>query len=149
MFTGNTINTTPTPLIPNQQVVIPQITIPQGFQTGPANSIIVKGKEVAKNFKLPPNFRGALFDEDQPVFYYRETDANGNDICFKTCSYTEIEEPPEPQYLTVQEFKESMESFANKLKEDLMNNGQFVRSKNNFKSDPNNRKQHNTISEEE
>lgn len=136
MFTGNTINTTPTPLIPNQQVVIPQITIPQGFQTTPQSSITVKGKEVAKNYKLPPNFRGALFDEDEPIFYYRETDANGNDICFMTCSYAEIEEPPEPEYLTVQEFKASMEEFRNKLKEDF-SNGQFVRTKNVVKPEPN------------
>lgn len=147
MFTGNTINNTPTPLIPNQQVVIPQITIPQGFQTGPSSSITVKGKEMALKYKLPPNFRGALFDEEQPLFYYRETDANGNDICFKTCSYAEVEEPPEPEYLTVQEFRASMAEFANKLKEDL-SNGQFVRSKNADKCEPNARKQHNTISEE-
>lgn len=147
MFTGNTINSTPTPLIPNQQVVIPQITIPQGFQTGPSSSIIVKGKEMALKYKLPPNFRGALFDEEQPLFYYRETDANGNDVCFKTCSYAEVEEPPEPEYLTVQEFRASMAEFANKLKEDL-SNGQFVRSKNADKYEPNARKQHNTIPEE-
>lgn len=147
MFTGNTINSTPTPLIPNQQVVIPQITIPQGFQTGPSSSITVKGKEMALKYKLPPNFRGALFDEEQPLFYYRETDANGNDVCFKTCSYAEVEEPPEPEYLTVQEFRASMAEFANKLKEDL-SNGQFVRSKNADKYEPNARKQHNTIPEE-
>ena len=121
MFTG--LNQMGPSLIPNpQQVVIPQITIPQGFQINqsiPQNSIIVKGKDIARSYKLPPNFRGALFDEDAPVFYSRETDANGNDVCFRTCSYAEIEEPAPPEYLTVQEFKTTMEAFAKKLKVDM------------------------------
>lgn len=87
------------PFAPNSQVVIPQITIPQNFQPSVMNQapivqITVKGKEAAQKYKFPPNSRGAIFDEDEAIFYYKETDASGNEVVFKTCSYVEVEDPP-------------------------------------------------------
>ena len=123
-----TNNPIPNPIIPSQQVVVPSVTIPQGFSAvpnqaieRPITSIIVHGKEAAKNYQLPPGSRVAIFDDDESMFYYRETDERGNTISFKTCSYEEIEDPPEPQYLTVQEFKAALSDFAKELKEELSN----------------------------
>ena len=112
------------PVYPNNassQVVIPQITFPNNFQVGtpPIRSITVAGEEVAKKYKLPPNSKAALFDESAPIFYFKETDESGNEIAFKKCSYAEIEEPPEPEYLTVQEFKSYLDEFAKNLKEEF------------------------------
>ena len=138
MFNGNTINSMPAPITPNQQVVIPQITIPQGFQTTPTvsgppyNQITVKNKEAAKNLKFPPKSRVAIFEEDNPIFYYKEIDEYGNEIAFKTCTYSELEDPPEPEYLTVQEFRKSLDEFAQKLKEELVD-GKSVQSQNSGK----------------
>lgn len=130
-FNGNTINHTPVPLIPQQQVVIPPITIPNlnSNVTQPSyNQITVKGKDAAKAYRLGPNSQVAIFDEDESIFYYRETDASGNDVSFKTCRYEEVEEPAPPEYLTVQEFRSSLDEFAQKLKEELVN-GKFIQSK--------------------
>ena len=127
MFNG--INQSSNPAVPSgQQVVIPQITIPNNFQPFVSNNthssiqqITVKGKEAGKNYKLPPNSRAAIFDEDEPIFYYKETDDTGNEIAFKTCRYEEIEDPPEPEYLTVQEFRSAISELEKRLKEGLAN----------------------------
>jgi len=134
MFSNGVANPIQAPITPDSQVVIPQITIPSGFRqyvsktSNPSiTQITVQGKEAAKNYKLPPNSRVAIFDENEPVFYFKETDDSGNEIAFKTCSYTEIEDPPEPEYLTVQEFRSTFEEFAKSLKEELLN-GQSIRT---------------------
>lgn len=131
MFNGtNPINQTP--IVPGQQVVIPQITIPNNVGNvisrpqPPVNQLTIRGGEkVARQFKLPPNSRAAIFDEEEPIFYFKETDENGNEIAFKKCSYVEIEDPPEPEYLTVQEFKSVLDDFKKSLKEEFFN-GQSV-----------------------
>lgn len=129
MFNGQ-IGQNPTyPNALNSQVVIPQITIPNNFQVGsqPIRSITVAGEEVARKYKLPPNSKAALFDESAPIFYFKETDESGNEIAFKKCSYVEIEDPPEPEYLTVQEFRSSLDEFAKRLKEEFFD-GESVRT---------------------
>ena len=133
MFNGtNPINQTP--IVPGQQVVIPQITIPNNVGNvisrpqPPINQLTIRGGEkVARQFKLPPNSRAAIFDEEEPIFYFKETDENGNEIAFKKCSYVEIEDPPEPEYLTVQEFKSVLDDFKKSLKEEFFN-GQSIRA---------------------
>ena len=125
IFNGNTINQNPVPIVPSQQIVIPPITLPSNFNPSLATQsykqFTAKGKEAAKKIKLGPKSTVAIFDEDEEVFYYRETDENGNDVKCETYMYTVIEDPPEPEYLTVQEFKTVMADFAKKLKEDLKN----------------------------
>lgn len=123
-----------TPIVPGQQVVIPQITIPNNMGNVinrpqvPINQLTIRGGEkVARQFKLPPNSRVAIFDEEEPVFYFKETDENGNEIAFKKCSYEEIEDPPEPEYLTVQEFRSVLDDFKKSLKEEFFN-GQSIRT---------------------
>lgn len=132
LFNGAVLNNTPSPIIPGNQIVIPPITIPPGFTAQPmmaqtVNQMSAKGKDAAKKIPLGPNSRVAIFDESNELFYFRETDSNGADISFKTCRYEEVEDPPEPQYLTVQEFHSSLDSFAKKLKEELLD-GQSVRT---------------------
>ena len=136
-FTGNVIQPTSS-LLPQQQIVVPPITIPQGFSAKPQPQSIIqltaKGKEAAKKIPLGPNSKVAIFDEDsdQDIFYYREVDEYGNDIEFSIYSYTKIEDPPPPEFLTKQEFRselnEAFASFAAQLKEDLLN-GKSVREK--------------------
>ena len=110
-------------LIPQQQIVVPPITIPQGFQAKPQaptiQQLTAKGKEAAKRIPLGPGSRAAIFEEDpdQDVFYYREVDEYGNDVDFGVYSYTKVEDPPEPEYLTKQEFYGAMDEFFKRLKE--------------------------------
>lgn len=125
-FTGNVTPTTPT-LAPSPQIVVPPITIPNGFTTRPGtpvvNQLTAKGKEAAKKIPLGPKSQVAIFEEDpdKDVFYFREVDEYGNDIEFSTYSYTKIEDPPEPEYLTKQEFYSAMDKFIEKLKEEYGN----------------------------
>ena len=127
--TPNPVN----PILPGSQVVIPQITIPQNINGNrimqqPINQITIKGgDEVAKKYKIPPNSRVAIFDEDDAVFWVKETDEYGNEILFKKCSYVEVEEPPEPKYVTIDDLKTILGDFGKDLKEELIN-GQFVRT---------------------
>ena len=125
MFNGTNAPTAinPSPIMPGSQVVIPQITIPQT----PSTNRIKGGDEVAKKFKIPPNSRVAIFDEDEMVFWVKETDEYGNEIMFKKCTYAEVEEPPEPQYVTIEDLKTILGDFGKVLKEELLN-GQSVRS---------------------
>ena len=82
-----------------------------------------RGKEAAKNIPLGPNSKVAIFEEDpdQSIFYYRETDAYGNDIAFSVNSYNEIEEPAPPKFLTEEQFNSAMESFMKQIKEEIAN----------------------------
>lgn len=138
-FSGNAIQQTPQ-LIPQQQIVVPPITIPQGFTPRPAAPTIVqytaKGKEAAKKIPLGPNSSVAIFEEDsdQDIFYHRETDEYGNDIEFSTYSYSKIEDPPEPEYLTKHEFYSAMDEFVRKLKEE--NYGDRIREETSGKPGP-------------
>lgn len=130
-FTGNAIQQTPS-LIPQQQIVVPPITIPQGFQAKSAPQTVVqmtaKGKENARKVPLGPNSRAAIFEEDPEVsvFYYRETDEYGNDSDFGVYKFEKVEDPPEPEYLTKQEFYSAMDEFVKKIKEETAH-GESVR----------------------
>ena len=45
----------------------------------------------------------------------------GNDTNFGVYSYSKVEDPPPPEYLTVQDAKAMLDDFVKKLKEDLSN----------------------------
>ena len=122
----------PTFVPSSQQVVIPQITIPQPFQTnqqfqqpviqGP-QLYRVKGMDGAKRFQTVANACYALFDEDEDVMYIKETDGN-NYPSIRRFVFSEEDEPapaPPPEYVTVEDF--------NKFKEEILNAKQPVRSK--------------------
>lgn len=111
----------------NQSVVIPQITIPTtpvSFQQ--YRQLTAKGKDVAKGMAIPPSTRAAIFDEDDDVFYFKETDRLGNVIAFDTYRYSKVEEPAPPQYVTVDSFNSLLEE-VKKLREDISNGQQSVR----------------------
>lgn len=126
------INTTAPTLIPQQQIVVPPITIPQGFQAKPTpptvTQMTARGAEAAKKIYLGPNSKAAIFEEDpeKNLFYYRETDEYGNDVDFSVYSYEKVEAPPEPEYLTKQEFYSAMDEFIKRMKEEN-GNGEPVR----------------------
>jgi len=114
--------------VPNtQSVVIPQITIPtgpSGFQR--YSPLVVKGKDAAQKFYIPPSTKVAIFDEDEDVFYFKETDQYGNVVSFETYQYIKRVEPAPPQYVTVDSFTELMEE-VKKLREDINNGEKSVR----------------------
>ena len=105
-------------------VVIPQLTIPNGIQR--FEPITAKGRDAAYKMYTPPGVRVPIFDEEEPVFYYKETDQAGNIIAFDTYDYTKREEPKPPEYLTVDMFNAFVSEF-NKFKEDVTN-AQSIRS---------------------
>lgn len=113
------------------QVVIPQITIPNGIQR--YEPLTAANEEVARSMRLPPSVRVPIFDETKEVFYQRETDASGNTVVFDVYSYSKVEPPPPPQYATVQDLAAVLEEVKS-LREDLRN-GKFVRSKDYSRSD--------------
>ena len=127
-FTGNAIQQQPS-LIPQQQIVVPPITIPNGFQAAPKPptyyQLTAHGKDAAKNIPLGPNSKVAIFEDDPDVniFYYRETNEYGNDVAFTVNSFEEVKEPPPPEYLTKPQFdsalSEAFSNFAKQLKEEL------------------------------
>ena len=137
---GTAINPMASPITPAQQVVIPQITIPQGLSSvfqQPVTQLSVKGgAEAARKLQLPAGSRVAIFDDDADLFYYRELDQNGNEIAFDTFSYSKVEPPAPPRYLTVDEFRSELESFGKQLKEEL-GNGRSVRTENGKQYNPN------------
>lgn len=116
-----------------QQVVIPQITIPQPqqmFQPAPqtqapqrsADLYRVHGMDGAKQFPTQPNSRYALFDEDEDIFYIKVTDQNNYPVSLKRFVFIEEDEPvpAAPQYVTMEEF--------NRFKEEMLNGKQSVRA---------------------
>ena len=101
----------------SQQVVIPQITIPQPFaqmqmqtpyspiQTHQLDKI--KDLDEAKRFTTVANSRYALFLEDDDVMYIKETDNNNYPTLTRYRFYQEDEPVPEapPEYVTKEELK--------------------------------------------
>ena len=134
MISLPTFGTTPyaTPVPSNQQVVIPQITVPQtnlasAMQQQPAviqgpDLTSVTGMDGAKSYQTVPNARYALFDNNDDVFYIKVTDKNNYPIALKRYRFFEEPEPEPPkpeQYVTMDEFI--------KFKEELLNGKQLVR----------------------
>ena len=132
----------------NQQVVIPQITIPQPWtQTqNPYTSIQthqldkIKNLDDAKRFSTLANSRYALFMEDDDVMYIKETDNNNYPTLTRYRFYQEDEPIPEApvEYVTKDELKSyklitideynSLIENMEKLKEEVANAKQSVRS---------------------
>ena len=110
-----------TPVPSSQQVVIPQITIPQPMQSyqmpqayspaalsGPQLNK-VHGLDGAKQFITQANAMYALFDDDDDVMYIKVTDANNYPVSLKRYRFHEEEEPAPkdpPEYVTKTEFEE-------------------------------------------
>ena len=131
--------TYPTPVPSTSQVVIPQITIPQPMTqyTQPAQPIqqsipgpqlySVKGMDGAKQFQTVANARYALFDEDDDVFYLKETD-NNNYPSIRRFRFVEEAEPePEapPEYITKEDFA-ALVAEVKSMREEMHNAEQHI-----------------------
>ena len=128
----------PTAVPNSQQVVIPQITIPQitqpqpwqnigwngngstqGTQVGP-QPYKVHGMDGAKAFPTQANGMYALFDDDDDVFYLKETDGN-NYPSIRRFRFVEEDEPapaPPPEYVTKDDYNLLFGNYK-KLMEDV------------------------------
>lgn len=60
----------------------------------------------AREYKLGRDSDVAIFDMDEDVFYFRQTDANGNELPIKIGRYT-LEDPPksDSDFVTVKDFE--------------------------------------------
>ena len=108
----------------DSQVVIPQITFPNNVRS--FEPLTANGKEAAKGIHTPPGTKVPIFDTEDSIFYYKETDKFGNVISFETYSYTKVEDPPPPQYATVDMIAELTEQIKS-LREDIANGAQSIR----------------------
>ena len=114
------------------QMVIPQITIPNlGTRYEP---LTAKGRDAAYAMYIPPSTRAPIFDTDEQIFYYKETDERGNVIAFDVYDYTKRVEAPPPEYLTVDAFNTFVGQF-NEFKEEIRN-AQSVRSQGSSETKP-------------
>ena len=112
------------PLGQNSQVVIPQITFPNSIQN--FEPLTANGKEAAKNIHTPPGTRVPIFDTEESIFYYKETDKYGNVVSFETYAYEKVEEPAPPQYVTTDMFSELVDQVKS-LREEISNGTQSIR----------------------
>ena len=134
----------PTAVPSNQQVVIPQITIPQPYQYTPPmvqgpQLNKVQGMDGAKRFQTVANAMYALFDEDDDVFYVKVTDKNNYPTTLKRYRFFE-EEPivsdtnnavTKEDYTLLQKEIDTLKEEIQLLKEGNGNAKQSVRAKAN------------------
>ena len=102
---------------------IQQFAVPQNYMRTQktTNLIRVNGMESAKAYPANPNSETMLFDENDDVMYFKETDVNGY-ATIRRFRFTEEFDAPkvDPQYVTLDEFK--------RFKEEILNGQQSVRS---------------------
>ena len=150
----NSYQSVPTAVPSNQQVVIPQITIPQPLQyfsqpqmpaatngynvPGPQLLKTSTGIDGAKQFPTVANATYAIFEEDDDVFYVKVTDKNNYPISLRRFRFFEEAEPvpePQPEPVTKDEYQrlldevKSLREEINSMKEGNANAKQSVRSK--------------------
>ena len=106
-----------------QNPVVPTLNfpaVPQPVMQGPQLTK-VNGLDSAKAFPTVANAMYALFDENDDVFYIKQTDAS-NYPTIKRYRFVLEEEKPvvSPQYVTVEEF--------NRFKEEFLNAKQSIRT---------------------
>lgn len=77
-----------------------------------SNLIKVNGIESAKAYPASPNSETMLFDENDDVMYYKETDVNGFSTIRKFRFAEEFEK--EARYVTVEDFEKFKEEFYGK-----------------------------------
>lgn len=80
----------------------------------------VNGQQSALQYRMNPNSRAVLFDQNEDIFYIVTSDASGvNTVqAFSFTPYKPIEEK-KPEYVTIEEF--------NRFKEEILNGQQFIR----------------------
>ena len=126
-------------LIPNsQQVINPQITIPQQQNNamGPQVIRIKGGSDAAKQFPTVANASYALFEEDDDVFWYKQTDKNNYPVVLERYRFVQEDEPqpvPPEEMVTKTEYNVLLEE-VKKLREEMRNAQQPVSKQNGGQS---------------
>ena len=110
--------------ITSPQVYAPPINqyiVPQNYtrMQKTSNLIRVNGMDSAKAYPATPGSETMLFDENDDVMYFKETDINGYSTIRKFRFTEEIDMPKETKYVTVEDFE--------KFKEEILNGKQPVR----------------------
>lgn len=82
----------------------------------------VNGAQSAANFRMNPNSRDVLFDENEDILYIVTSDASGmtSVVPYSFTPYKPVT-VEEPQYVTMEEFM--------KFKEEVLNGKQFIRNR--------------------
>lgn len=85
---------------------------------------VVNSISSAEQYSMMPNSRVILMDANLDRFYLKETDASGM-ARIKTYDFTEVKEPPQPNYITMEQLEEvlSRYEFTPKQKE---SDSQFI-----------------------
>lgn len=65
--------------------------------------LIFVNEEDAQRYYVPPNTSTLLMDKDNPIFYIKTSDALGRTTMEKF-TFTKVEPPAPPQYVTMEEF---------------------------------------------
>ena len=65
--------------------------------------LIFVNEEDANRYYVPPNTSTLLMDKDNPIFYIKTSDALGRTTMEKF-TFTKVEPPAPPQYVTMEEF---------------------------------------------
>lgn len=65
--------------------------------------LIFVNEEDANRYYVPPNTSTLLMDKDNPIFYIKTSDALGRTTMEKF-TFTKVEPPTPPQYVTMEDF---------------------------------------------
>lgn len=65
--------------------------------------LIFVNEEDAQRYYVPPNTSTLLMDKDNPIFYIKTSDALGRTTMEKF-TFTKVEPPAPPQYVTMEDF---------------------------------------------
>ena len=60
----------------------------------------VQSEQVAREFPMQPGTEHMFFSINEPIFYARSVDLNGNTAVFEIFDYTKREPPKQPTYAT-------------------------------------------------
>ena len=117
----------PYPVAPTPQIQMPQAQVAQPVQTQGPQLLRVSGLDSVKMFQTVPNSTVALFDENDDVFYIKQTDSS-NFPTIRTFKFTEVKEEkkevPNVKYVTSDE----LDRVVNEQREEIQNGKQFIRT---------------------
>lgn len=81
----------------------------------------VHGESAARSYPMPYGTTALFLDNEEPIFYIRTTDLQGNITTFETYDYTKREPPAPTTYATTDDLKVLTSQLASmqKMLEDL------------------------------
>lgn len=104
-------------MLPYNYTMQPQFAQPNAF-TQPTQAPLqaiqyVNGLESANAYRMQPNSEVILMDSNNPVFYFKKTDASGFSTV-KAYEFHEVEDK-KTDYVTKQEFEEFVSKIENRF----------------------------------